>query len=93
MQINGENALVLPNGHTLRLPEVGEVVQVAFPQRAWLCPALVLQKAGPIGSGCALILLIFNMNTFPMLQLRKKVPHSAFGNGAEACWSRIPNQS
>jgi hypothetical protein len=92
MRVNGENAVVLPTGHTLLLPEVGEIVHVAFPQRAWLCPALVLQKAD-IPAGATLTLLIFNMNTFPMLQLRKKVPHSAFGNGAELCWSRIPNQS
>ena len=81
----------LPNGAPLKLPNLGDVVRVAFPQRAWNCAAIVTRVPRVGDPQGRVSVAVLNPNVpFAKVQFREDLPHSAFGSGDEAVWSWRP---
>ena len=80
-------ALKLPDGSPLALPRMGDHVWVAFPNRGWNCPGVVVTPPDPRGLNGALDVLVFNKHTaFQHAHLKRAIPHTAFGSGEEPVW-------
>jgi hypothetical protein len=81
----------LPNGVPLKLPAVGDIVQVAFPTKAWLCAAIVTRRPSLNDPQGRVSVAVLNPNIpFAKVQFRENIPHTAFGSGDEAVWAWRP---
>lgn len=86
-EVKGGDLIVLPHGETLALPKLGAIVWVAFPTRAWLCPAMVVTAASPRDPQAKIGVMVFNKHTFPgKVHHREGVPHTTQGNGEQPVW-------